>query len=148
MYSEEEIKRAKEIIVEGISLSKSLKTIMEENKELPSRQTIYNWLNSNHEHFDSSFLDNYTRAREDAADLNAEEVNDIANKTLDGTYKPDQARVAIDAKKWTAGVKKPKKYGSKIDVTSKGESINDKKDLSELSDEELLIYKQIQSKIS
>lgn len=122
-YSPEEIQKAKKIIVEGIAVSKSLNTIMQENPEIPRRQTIYNWLNANHNDFDQSFLDNYVRAREDAADLNAEEVNDIADDTLRGKYKPDAARVAIDAKKWTSGVKNPKKYGSKIDVTSGGDKV-------------------------
>ena len=132
-YSKEEIKGFKEIIINDLSIGKSLKSILDNNKNLPSRAIVYTWLNSDHDNYDESFLNNYARAREDSADLNAEEIEEIADKTLDGTYDPSAARVAIDAKKWTAGKKKPKKYGDKILQEHSG-----KIDVSNYSDEDLI----------
>ena len=116
-YSKKEIQKAKDFIIEEMSEGASLKSILD-NNPLPSRQIIYNWLNSNHKDFDLDFIDNYVRAREDSADLDAEQIKEIVDGVLDGTYKSDVGRVAMDGLKWSAGVKKPKKYGSKIDVTS------------------------------
>ena len=118
IYTKEELDNFKDFILNEKSIGKSLKYILETNKELPSRQTVYNWLNENHINFDKNFLDNYARANEDSADLDAENIQEIAEKTLDGTYDPNAARVAIDAFKWTAGKKRPKKYGNALDLTS------------------------------
>ncbi|MCB0448420.1 MAG: hypothetical protein KDD03_13115 [Gelidibacter sp.] len=122
-YSIDEIQNFKSLIIEGISNGKSLKSLLDNNKELPARQTVYNWLNSEHLDFDVSFLDNYVRAREESADLDAETIQDIAEKTLNGTYDPQSARVAMDAYKWNASKKQPKKYGDKVDLTTNGKDI-------------------------
>ncbi len=123
-YKPDEIEKAKELIIERLSNGKSLKSILDTNKKLPSRPIVYQWLNEEHKDYDKEFLNNYVQAREDSADIDAENVEEIAYKTLKGEYEPPAARVAIDAFKWTAGRKKPKKYGDKIDVTSGGKQIN------------------------
>lgn len=117
-YSKEQIEKAKELIINELSQGSSLKSILDNNKNLPSRPIVYQWLNEEHKDYDLEFLNNYTRAREESADLDAEKIQEIAEKTLDGTYDPASARVALDAYKWSAGKKKPKKYGDKLDVTS------------------------------
>ena len=124
-YKPKEIELAKELILDKLSNGKSLKKILEENKSLPSRPIVYQWLNEEHKDYDKEFLNNYVQAREDSADLDAENIEEIAEKTLTGEYDPPAARVAIDAFKWTAGRKKPKKYGDKIDLTSGGEKLRD-----------------------
>lgn len=116
-YNKTKIEEIKSSIIEGLSLGKSLKSILDNDKELPSRPTVYNWLNKNHEDYDQTFFNNYVRAREESADLDAEKIEEIADRTLTGEYKPDAARVAIDALKWSAGKKKPKKYGDKLDLS-------------------------------
>ena len=121
MYSKKEIETTKELILDKLSEGESLKHILDTNKELPSRPIVYQWLNEEHKDYDKEFLNNYIQAREDSADLDAENIEEIAHKTLKKEYDPAAARVAIDAFKWTAGRKKPKKYGDKIDVTSGGE---------------------------
>lgn len=122
-YSKKQIQEAKELIIERLSYGDSLKSILKANNTLPSRPIVYQWLNEEHKDYDKEFLNNYIQAREDSADLDAENIEEIAHKTLEGEYEPPAARVAIDAFKWTAGRKKPKKYGDKIDITSGGDKI-------------------------
>ena len=121
-YSEDELIKFKETIVDGLINGRSLLS-MEKAGETPCRSTIFNWLNSEHISFDSTFLNNYTRAREESGEYYAEFVIDVANKVESGELEPDQARVILDAYKWTAGVRKPKKFGKIIDVTSGGDKI-------------------------
>lgn len=112
-YTEEIATRICREIADG----KSLKTICEAT-DLPSRETVRHWLQDN-----EIFLGKYVRAREEQADHYADEINDIADATLRGKHKAENARVAIDAKKWVASKLKPKKYGDKMDVTSGGERV-------------------------
>ena len=89
---------------------------------MPSESTVRNWLarganaSEGDEAF-SSFLRQYAHAREAQADTDADEVGDIGRKTLAGEYDPQAARVAIDALKWSAGKRAPKKYGDKVALT-------------------------------
>tara|TARA_R100000541_G_scaffold20190_1_gene30039 strand:+ start:6280 stop:6729 length:450 start_codon:yes stop_codon:yes gene_type:complete len=122
-YSKEEIQSFKDNIIELLSNGESLKSILENNKEMPSRPIVYTWLNEDNANFDKEFLNNYVRAREDSADIDAEKIQELAEKTLKGTYDPQSARIALDAYKWSAGKKKPKKYGDKLDLTSGNEKI-------------------------
>ena len=123
-YAPEEIQNAKNIIIEGISNGKSLLSLLNDKKlNLPSRPIIYNWLNTDHKDYDSEFFNNYTHAREDSADLDAEKAESIAEKVENGEIDPQQARVMLDVYKWTAGVKKPKKYGKTLDLTTNGQDL-------------------------
>jgi hypothetical protein len=72
---------------------------------MPSRATAYKWLAMH-----SSFADMYARAREERADLIADEIVTIADNDPD----PNRARVRIDARKWWAAKVNPKKYGDKL----------------------------------
>ena len=86
--------------------------------------TVYRWLEAN-----ASFRDIYTRAREDQADTNADEMLDIADETpqikeildkegnvlaitMDSAYLQWQ-KMRIEARKWNAMKLKPKKYGDR-----------------------------------
>lgn len=122
-YSEEDKAKFKSTILTEIANGKSLKSILEVNIDFPNRDTIYQWLNENSDYYDKEFSDNYARAHEESADVDAEKVSELVDKTLAGTYEPAAARVALDALKWSAGVKKPKKYGAKVDVTSDNKPI-------------------------
>lgn len=73
--------------------------------------TVTDWLRD-----DQEFAANYTCAREAAGDADADTVTDIRERLIAGEIAPDVARVAIDAAKWSAGVRKPKKYGPKLDI--------------------------------
>jgi hypothetical protein len=105
VYSQELANR----ICDRIALGESLIGICKDNG-MPGRSTVHVWLAEN-----SDFLDKYVHAREDQADYKADEIEDIADRVLKGELKPDAARVAIDAKKWTASKLKPKKYGDRVD---------------------------------
>lgn len=96
---------------------KSLKSICE-TEDMPSKATFYNWINNN-----KDLLDKYARAKNDGADALADDIQDIADKVLNGAYDPNAGRVAGDLKKWVASKLKPKKYGDKLDMTSNGETL-------------------------
>lgn len=73
--------------------------------------TVMQWLDA-----DPTFAENYARARVNAADADADAVTDIKERMLKGEITPEQARVAIDASKWTAAKRQPKRYGDKIEA--------------------------------
>jgi hypothetical protein len=87
---------------------------------MPSHATVYTWLLQRPE-----FLDKYTRAREEQADTNADQIIAIADE-MPPEYTDEKGRTSIDptflnwqkqrieARKWTAMKLKPKKYGDKV----------------------------------
>lgn len=93
-----------------IAIGRSLRSVVKD-QDMPSHSSIYRWFASH-----PSFCEQYARAKEDSADSRADQVEEIADKVLDGEYDPQAARVAIDAFKWTSGKHKPKKYGDKQQV--------------------------------
>ncbi len=121
-YSQEEVDYFKDTIITGLGNGESLLHILKQN-EMPSRPTVYTWLNDAHPDYDEVFFNNYVRVREESGDYDAEKVPDIVDQMLTGEITPEQARVAIDAYKWTAGVKKPKKYGKSVDLTTNGKDL-------------------------
>ncbi len=122
-YSHDEIEVFKEKIINELAKGKSLLKILRNNKKLPSRRYIYEWLNPNNERYDAEFSNNYIQAREDSADVDAEEIEQIVKDVRNDKLRPDQARVMGDLLKWTAGRKKPKKYGDKLDLTTAGKEL-------------------------
>lgn len=78
---------------------------------MPDYSTVKRWLVAN-----EAFRASYVSAREDQADADADKIGDIAAQVLMGKYEPQAARVAIDALKWTAGKRQPKKYGDKLAI--------------------------------
>lgn len=148
MYTPEQIKKAKEKIIAGIYEGRSLKNILDTDKTLPTRPIVYQWLNSEHENYDKTFFNNYVCAREDSADIDVDKMEDLNQEIRDKKIDPASARVIADNLKWTAGRKKPKKYGDKLGLEHSGEIKRAKPiDLSKLTDKELKEYYKIQSKI-
>ena len=109
-----------EDISKGMSLRKACK-----NSGIP-RMTFYNWIDE-----DQKEIDRYTRARQQGIEARFESIEEDYNEEPQRdpeTGKIDSAwvqlqRLKIDSKKWELSKLAPKKYGDKIDVTSKGESI-------------------------
>lgn len=93
-------------LVEGKSLAEICR-----GPDMPKYRTVFGWLSDN-----ESFSQDYMRAREAQADADADAIGDIASRVLHGEIEPGAARVAIDALKWTAGKRKPKVYGEKLDI--------------------------------
>ena len=52
-YSKKQIESAKELILDNLSQGKSLKNILDNSKKTPSRATVYQWLNEEHNDFDT-----------------------------------------------------------------------------------------------
>lgn len=117
------------IILEQIATThKSLKNICKANRL--SVSTVQKWLRENKE-----FSLNYARAKEDQADLFADEILSIADKLLickkttvketdKGTFteilegdNTERAKIMIDARKWAASHLRPKKYGKQQPTT-------------------------------
>lgn len=81
----------------------------------------------------------YTCARENQADFLADQIIEIADDSSNDTkiiHKGDKeieventewvnrSKLRVEARKWIASKLKPKKYGDKLDLTSKDEKIN------------------------
>lgn len=100
----------KAAICEAIAAGDSLVRILRK-RGMPDYSTVMRWLGN-----DEQFRENYARAREAQADADADKIGEVAARVLEGKLDPQAARVAIDALKWSAGKRKPKKYGDKIEI--------------------------------
>jgi hypothetical protein len=99
-----------------------------------NNSTFFEWLQKD---TSKQYAESYTRACEIRAEKLTDEILQIADEANadivgvdEKTGKPivngeaiNRSRLKVDARKWLAGKLAPKKYGDKIDVTSKGESI-------------------------
>lgn len=113
-------------ICEQLALGKSIRTVCA-SSDMPAMSTFFMWLRQK-----PGFSEQYARAKEEATEAMAEELQDIAddsfNVIVGGGDKSDSARVQayklrIDTRKWLMSKMKPKKYGDKLDVTSGGEKL-------------------------
>ena len=100
------------LICELIADGSSLRSICADER-MPSVVTVRSWFRANQE-----FLSQYARARMEQADHYADEVVTIADTSLDANL----ARVKIDARKWAASKLNPKRYGDKLDITTRDET--------------------------
>lgn len=100
-----------QFICEKISNGRSLPSVLQEHDDMPSYASVMLWLKQHPE-----FSELYAQAKSDQADFNADRIAQIAEGTIDGTYDPKAARVAIDAYKWTAAKLKPRVYGDKLQL--------------------------------
>lgn len=113
-----------------LSMGQSLRTACKQ-EGMPSIMTVYSWMNKHPE-----FIEQYTRAKMEAAEAMAEDMLDIADESptaveidKDGNVvgtKLDSAGIArnrlrVETRKWVASKLKPKKYGdhSKLELFGK-----------------------------
>lgn len=101
------------VILDAIASGKSLRAIC---KEIG----VHHSAASSAMRTDDDLAAQYARAREERADYYAESILTTAQATLAGRIKPDAARVAIDAFKWTASKMSPKKYGERVQTEHSG----------------------------
>ena len=98
-------------IAQGNSLISTCKTLK------ISKPFVLDWLRS-----DPDFASHYARAREDQADLYADEVVGISDAAT-----PQDAHVArlkVDARKWVAAKLLPKKYGDRPNEVNVNTQVN------------------------
>lgn len=120
-YTDEKADAICALIAEG----KSVKSIGQ-MEDQPSEAVIYKWLARFPE-----FVEKYARAREQQADVYAQEIVDIADDgsndwmerngeenegwLLNGEH-VQRSKLRIDARKWAASKLQPKKYGDKQSI--------------------------------
>ncbi|MCP4054411.1 MAG: hypothetical protein GY739_15400 [Mesoflavibacter sp.] len=134
-YSKKEIKQAKELIIQGMIDGNSVLSIINNNKKIPRIRTIFNWLNPESDYHDKEFLHNYAYASELRAEREFEDILTIADNQEDDVYTNEEgleitnynvinrSRLRVDARKWRLGKMQPKKYGDKLDITSKNKRV-------------------------
>lgn len=98
-------------ILEAIADGQGLVSFLKQREDMPSYSTVMRWIRDNPE-----FAEMYTRACEDMADNDADKISDVAERVIRGEIEPQAARVAIEAYKWSAGKRRPRKYGDKIEI--------------------------------
>lgn len=105
--------------------AKGLKPLCEANPHWPRLRTIRRWIRENED-----FRHMYARAKEDQADLMADEIIEISDDTTHDTLiKQDRdgndyeacnsewinrSRLRVDSRKWLASKLRPKQYGEKV----------------------------------
>jgi hypothetical protein len=115
-----------------LASGRSLRTACSQ-AHMPVIATVYNWFRVH-----PDFLEQYTRAKADAADAMAEDIIDLADQpdeytetvTLaDGTIttrRIDNVRrtqLRIETRKWLMAKLQPRKYSEKLDLTSGGDKL-------------------------
>jgi hypothetical protein len=116
-YTEEEKNKIFDKIIEEICNGLPVRQILK-GDNMPSFNHLLKWIEAR-----PKWGERYARAKQESAEFDADNVNYIAELCLRGKVDPASARVAIDAYKWSSGKKKPKKYGDRLDLTSKDEKI-------------------------
>ena len=92
-----------------------------------SSQTFWKWLDE-----DEQLSKQYARAKEIGIEVKFESIEEDYSETPQRDAESGKIdmgwvqlqRLKIDAKKWELSKLHPKKYGDKLDVTSKGDAIN------------------------
>lgn len=97
-----------EMLARGHSMAKICR-----RKDMPAESTVYKWLAEG-----GAFSERYTHAREQQADLYADEIIEIADNCPPVQEEIAKAKVRIDARKWKAARLAPKKYGDRLDVNA------------------------------
>lgn len=113
-----------------LSQGMSLYTACKQNG-MPGKVTVFRWLSlSNEELWANDFRNQYARAKQEAADMMAEQILDIADEAIEATAdnkllnaRIQRNRLRIDTRKFLMAKMKPKIYGDKMDLTTDGEKI-------------------------
>lgn len=140
-YSDQEKNKIFEKICLEMEKGRSLRSILKEDDNMPSTSTFYIWLTE-----DPIKSKRYELAADLRTDILFDEIVDIAYNIEIGTTTKEtergvevttgdmlgHRRLKIDALKWSLSKLNPKKYGDKIDVTTKDESINKPVDTNEV----------------
>ena len=137
-----------DVICEQLARGDSMRKVCEAD-DVPAMSTVFRWLRERDE-----FRQQYETAKDEAADVMVEEINEIADnstndyiihlaaaiekKPVDEWTEEDikvlaikaapeniqRSRLRVDARKWTASKLKPKKYGDKTVLKHTGDRDN------------------------
>lgn len=99
-----------------IASGKSVRSIVKDNN-FPSSSTIFRWLLDEDK---KEFWEQYEKARNIQAEQLFEELLEIADNEEKDVMRN---RLQIDTRKWYLSKVLPKKYGEKLDVTTKDKEI-------------------------
>jgi hypothetical protein len=97
-------------------MGRSLYAICNDDADMPTRQTVFNWMHAHDE-----FFDQYMRAKEASATADAEKADHIADLASQGKIDANAARVAGDIIKWSTAHKQPKRFGKVTTTRHSGE---------------------------
>lgn len=125
-YTEEIAQR----VIDGLSDGQSLRKVCSAD-DMPDRTTIMRWMDERAE-----FAAKCARAREVGTDGIHDDMEDIEDRTLSGEIDPRVANVVLSSKQWRASKLAPKKWGTKVDLTSSDGSMSPR-GAKELTDDEL-----------
>ena len=79
------------------------------DKDMPSKTSIYEWLNIH-----SQFTDKYELALKQRADFHFDEMLGIVDDVMAESAEVAKARLQIDTRKWILSRMNPRKYGDNI----------------------------------
>ncbi len=118
-YSKEYAEKLCKFISEGGTVNKLCK-----KRSSPSRDTFYRWLLEHGE-----FSDMYARACEIRREIKFESLEDMIDKESN----TQKARLKLDAFRFQLEREDPRKYGTRLDLTSGGERIGRGMTLDEIN---------------
>ena len=99
-------------ICKELTEGRSLKRLIEEEKDIPAMSTIFEWIWRNPE-----FSEKYTKARKVQAEGFIDEIMDISDGTcIKGGSDVQRARLMVDTRKWYASKVIPKVYGDRLQL--------------------------------
>lgn len=114
------VKRSGDIICEQIALGHTLKYAIETLGYLaPSIPQFWKWIDNYPE-----FREQYERARQLAADVQADKVLELSQEVLEKPRNANAFKVAIDVLKWQAEVRNTERYGKRQAIQVKREKLD------------------------
>ncbi len=113
-FTEEIAEKICEMIASGISLRK----VCKKNK-MPHIATVMRWLLKKE---NKGFREQYELACNTRAELMFDELEEIAD-TKDDKESPNRSRLRVDTRKWYLSKVLPKKFGDKLDLTTKDKAL-------------------------
>jgi len=129
-YTVEEIEKTFNLICEELEKGYSLRSILR-RENMPSSRTFFKWIDESTEK-----VKQYERSVELRSEFLFDEIIEIADKQGEDVGEDENGntvinhnivqrnRLQIDARKWALSKMLPKKYGDKLDITSKDKEIN------------------------
>jgi hypothetical protein len=120
-----------DLICEGKSTREAIQVLKQDIPKI-TRKVLFDWINK-----DKSKSNQYARAMEYRADVVFDEIIQIADNSEGDTYTDEEtgktkvdheninrSRLRVDARKWAISKMLPKKYGDKLDITSRTEDLS------------------------